>query len=45
LWKEPNAEEDRNLVAQCRAGDPLAFEELVRKYQQTILNLAYHYSG
>jgi len=45
VWKEPNADEDRNLVAQCRAGDPLAFEELVRKYQQTILNLAYHYIG
>jgi RNA polymerase sigma-70 factor (ECF subfamily) len=45
VWKEPNADEDRKLVAQCRGGDPLAFEELVRKYQQTILNLAYHYIG
>jgi len=45
VWKEPNADEDRKLVAQCRARDPLAFEELVRKYQQTILNLAYHYIG
>jgi len=43
--KEPYADEDRELVARCQKGDPLAFEELVRKYQQTILNLAYHYIG
>jgi RNA polymerase sigma-70 factor (ECF subfamily) len=43
--KEPYADEDRELVARCRKGDSLAFEELVRKYQQTILNLAYHYLG
>jgi RNA polymerase sigma-70 factor, ECF subfamily len=43
--KEPYADEDRELVARCRKGDQLAFEELVRKYQQTILNLAYHYLG
>ena len=45
MWKEPYADEDRELVARCRKGDALAFEELVRKYQQTILNLAYHYLG
>ena len=45
MWKEPYADEDRKLVAQCREGDPLAFEELVHKYQQTVLNLAYHYMG
>ena len=38
-------DEDRELVARCQKGDPLAFEELVRKYQQTVLNLAYHYLG
>jgi RNA polymerase sigma-70 factor (ECF subfamily) len=43
--KEPYADEDRALVARCRKGDELAFEELVRKYQQTVLNLAYHYLG
>ncbi len=45
MWKEPVADEDRELVARCRKGDESAFEELVRKYQQTVLNLAYHYLG
>jgi RNA polymerase sigma-70 factor (ECF subfamily) len=45
VWKEPNADEDRELVSRCRKGDSLAFEELVRKHQQTVLNLAYHYLG
>ncbi len=45
MWNEPYPDEDRELVARCREGDPLAFEELVRKYQQTVLNLAYHYIG
>jgi RNA polymerase sigma-70 factor, ECF subfamily len=45
VWKEPYADEDRELVARCRKGDSLAFEELVRRHQQTILNLAYHYLG
>jgi RNA polymerase sigma-70 factor (ECF subfamily) len=45
VWKEPSPDEDRELVARCRKGDSLAFEELVRKYQQTVLNLAYHYIG
>jgi RNA polymerase sigma-70 factor, ECF subfamily len=31
------------LVIRSQEGDQLAFEELVRKYQQVILNLAYHY--
>jgi RNA polymerase sigma-70 factor (ECF subfamily) len=43
--KEPYADEDRELIARCRNGEELAFEELVRKYQQTVLNLAYHYLG
>ncbi len=38
-------EEDRELVGRCRKGDELAFEQLVRKYQQTVLNLVYHNIG
>lgn len=45
MWKEPYPEEDKELVARSRNGDQLAFEELVRKYQQVVLNLAYHYLG
>jgi RNA polymerase sigma-70 factor, ECF subfamily len=45
VWNEPYSDEDRELVARCQRGDPLAFEALVRKYQQTVLNLAYHYMG
>jgi RNA polymerase sigma-70 factor (ECF subfamily) len=45
VWKEPYSNEDKELVARCKKGDPPAFEELVRKYQQTVLNLAYHYIG
>jgi RNA polymerase sigma-70 factor, ECF subfamily len=45
VWKEPCADEDRELVERCQNGDSLAFEELVRKHQQTVLNLAYHYLG
>jgi RNA polymerase sigma-70 factor (ECF subfamily) len=43
--KEQRPDEDRELVARCREGDPLAFEELVRKHQQMVFNLAYHYLG
>ena len=45
MWKESYPDEDRELVTRCQAGDQLAFEELVRKYQQTVLNIAYHYVG
>lgn len=45
MWKESDSDEDRQLVAGCRNGDPLAFEQLVQKYRQTMLNLAYHYIG
>jgi RNA polymerase sigma-70 factor (ECF subfamily) len=45
VWKESDPDEDLKLVALCQKGDPLAFEELVRKYQQTVLNLACHYIG
>ncbi len=45
MWQEPYPDDDRRLVERCQKGDPLAFEELVRKYQQTVFNLAYHYVG
>ena len=45
MWNENSPEEDSELVARCHEGDPLAFEELVRKYQQSVLNLVYHYIG
>ncbi|MBN1571112.1 MAG: sigma-70 family RNA polymerase sigma factor [Acidobacteria bacterium] len=45
MSKEAYADEDRELVARCRQGDEFAFEEIVKKYQQTVLNLAYHYLG
>jgi RNA polymerase sigma-70 factor, ECF subfamily len=44
VW-QPYPDDDRRLVGRCQQGDPLAFEELVQKYQQTIFNLAYHYLG
>ena len=45
MWKESDSDEDRLLIIECRNGDAHAFEKLVCKYQQTILNLAYHYIG
>jgi RNA polymerase sigma-70 factor, ECF subfamily len=45
VGKESYPDEDRELVSRCRNGEPLAFEELVRKYQQPLLNLIYHYLG
>ena len=45
MWKESDSDEDRQLVARHREGDARAFEELVHKYQQTVLNLVYHYIG
>ena len=45
MWQEPYPDDDQKLVARCQKGDADAFEELVRKYQQTIFNIAYHYVG
>lgn len=45
MGKEPFAKEDRELVGRCQKGDEQAFEELVRKYQQTVFNLVYHNIG
>ena len=45
MWNQSDPEEDRQLVARTKNGDSSAFEALVRKYQQMVLNLAYHYIG
>jgi RNA polymerase sigma-70 factor (ECF subfamily) len=45
VWKDNSPDEDRELVTLCQRGDQDAFEALVRKYQQTVLNLVYHYIG
>jgi len=42
---QPYPDDDRDLVTKCQKGDTAAFEELVRKYQQTVFNLTYHYIG
>ena len=36
---------DDALVAQCREGDPAAFEELIRKHQRMIYSLTYRMTG
>ncbi len=43
--REALTEEDRDLVDRCKKGDEQAFEQLVRKYQQTVFNLVYHNIG
>ncbi len=45
VGKEAHTEEDRDLVGRCQKGDEQAFEELVRKYQQTVFNVVYHNIG
>ena len=45
MWHESSQEEDRILVARCQEGDPSAFDELVKKYQKSVINLVYHYFG
>lgn len=45
MWNESNQKDDRELIARCRQGDDAAFEELVAKYQQQVVNLVYHYVG
>jgi len=45
VWKEADSDKDRLLIIEHRNGDAHAFEKLVNKYQQTILNLVYHYVG
>ncbi|NWG12002.1 MAG: RNA polymerase sigma factor [Acidobacteria bacterium] len=43
--RTPFPEEDHDLVGRCKKGDEQAFEELVRKYQQTVFNLIFHHLG
>jgi len=45
VWKEVDSDEDRLLITEHRNGDERAFEKLVSKYQQTVLNLVHHYIG
>lgn len=45
MWNASSQEADRELVVRCQQGDPSAFEELVGKYQQQVLNLVCHYIG
>jgi RNA polymerase sigma-70 factor (ECF subfamily) len=45
VGKETQIEDDRELVDRCLKGEELAFEELVRKYQQTVFSLIYHNIG
>lgn len=45
MWRKENSIEDQDLVRRCQRGDESAFEELVRKYQQTLFNLIFHNMG
>jgi RNA polymerase sigma-70 factor (ECF subfamily) len=45
VGKVEQKEEDRELVGRCQNGDERAFEQLVRKYQQTVFNVVYHNIG
>jgi RNA polymerase sigma-70 factor (ECF subfamily) len=45
VWRKENSTEDQDLVRRCQSGDDTAFEEVVRKYQQTLFNVIYHNMG
>ena len=45
MVKETQVEDDGELVGRCQRGDEQAFEQLVRKYQQSVFNLIYHNVG
>jgi RNA polymerase sigma-70 factor, ECF subfamily len=45
VQRDSATEDDRELVTRCQNGEERAFEELVRKYQQTVCNLIYHSIG
>jgi RNA polymerase sigma-70 factor, ECF subfamily len=45
LEAKPSPDDESALVARCQQGDERAFEELVRKHQQTVFNLIYHNIG
>ncbi len=45
MEKDPYSEDDSDLIRRCKKGDESAFEEIVRKYQQTVSNVVYHNIG
>jgi RNA polymerase sigma-70 factor (ECF subfamily) len=45
LWHSDNSGEDRELVRRCHEREERAFEELVRKYQQSLFNIVYRHVG
>ena len=45
MWRKENTAEDLDLVRRCQSGDDSAFEELVRKDQQTLFNVIQHNIG
>ena len=40
-----NAKSDADLVRRCRAGDSIAWEQVVRDYSRRVYNLAYRFTG
>lgn len=45
LTRRDAAEDDLNLIEAFKAGDEAAFTQLVKKYQQQVFNLLFHYAG
>lgn len=46
LWPlDPDPDGDTGLVRRVASGDEVAFEELVREYQYTVLNIIHRYVG
>ncbi len=45
VWHELNCEEDRELIRRCKAGEELAFESLVGKYQRELFHLVSWHVG
>ena len=45
MEKDSYSEDDSDLIRRCKRGDEPAFEEIVRKYQQTVFSLVYHTIG
>ena len=45
MEKDSYSEDDSDLIRRCKKGDESAFEEIVRKYQQTVFNVVYHNIG
>jgi len=45
LLREAREESDAGLVAECRKGDPSAFDELVRRYKDRIYHVVYRFLG